>query len=180
MRNLASSRGVRSRFQHARVGGLRVALTIAMTLALLPLSSAWAGDKTGPTYRRNRGQIAWQQTAFGDFATEKEFGKAVAKARRNKVLARNARGNWEIHFIAFMRTAPKATKVNLVWYRLGKKREQVDFTEFTVPANEPTLQASAKLLSAQGFKVGDKLEGRVTRLIKGRETVYARCRLTLK
>lgn len=180
MRNLASSRGVRSRFHNALVGGLGVALTVAVAFALLPFSSAWAGDKTGPTYRRNRGQIAWQQTAFGDFATEKEFSKAVAKARRNKALKRNARGNWEIHFIAFMRTAPKATKVNLVWYRLGKKREQVDFTEFTVPANEPTLQASAKLLSAQGFKVGDQLEGRVTRLIKGRETVYARCRLTLK
>ena len=180
MRNLASSRGVRSRYRPTLAGGLRYAGAIVLTLALLPQSPAWAGDKTGPTYRRNRGKVVWQQTAFGDFATEKSFGKAVAKARRNKVLKKNARGNWEIHFIAFMRKAPRATKVNLVWYRLGKKREQVDFTEFTVPATEPTLQASAKLLSAQGFKVGDRLEGRITRLIKGRETVYARCRLTLK
>lgn len=147
--------------------------------ALLNPSEALAGEK-GPTYRRNRGRIVWQAKPFASFGTEKEFGKLVRKARRNKVLQKNAKGRWTIHFIAFLRQAPKASQVNLVWYRLGKKREQVDFTEFTVPPQGVTLQASAKLSPTVGFKSGDRLEGRVTRLIGGKEKVYARCRLKLK
>jgi hypothetical protein len=137
-------------------------------------------EKRGPTYRRNRGRLVWQPTAFAAFSTEKEFTKLVGKARRNKVLKKNAKGRWQIHFIAFLRSAPKASKINLVWYRLGKKREQVDFTEFTVPPEGVTLQAKATLTPTVGFKAGDRLEGRVTRLIGGKEKVYARCRLTLK
>ncbi|PID38441.1 MAG: hypothetical protein CSA65_04930 [Proteobacteria bacterium] len=155
-------------------------LTTALVFGALLQPRDALAEKKGPTYRRNRGRIVWQAKAFATFGTEKEFGKLVRKARRNKALKKNAKGRWSLHFIAFLRSAPKASQVNLVWYRLGKKREQVDFTEFTVPPDGVTLQASATLSPTAGFKVGDRLEGRVTRLISGKEKVYARCRLTLK
>ncbi len=167
-----------AKHSHPRVKAALWTLALASSLVFAGLATA--GAKRGPTYRRNRGHIVWQATAFASFSTEKEFSKIVKKARRNKVLKRNAKGKWIFHFIAFMRSTPKADKVNLVWYRLGKKREQVDFTEFTVPPNEATLQAQAKLIPAVGFKAGDRLEGRITRLIAGKEKVYARCRVTLK
>jgi hypothetical protein len=161
----------------ARVS-IGLGLVGSLVVGLLP-SVADAG-KAGPTYLRNRGRIVWQQQAFAGFSTEKEFGKLVTKARRNTVLTKDAKGNWPFHFIAFLKKAPKASKVNLVFYRLGKKREQVDFTEFAVPPKERTLQASATLKSLAGFKPNDRLEARVTRLVNGREIVYARCRLRLK
>ena len=104
----------------------------------------------------------------------------VRKARRSKTLKANAKGRWTLHFIAFLRKAPGAGKVNLVWYRLGKKREQVDFTEFTVSPEAVTLQSKATLSPTAGFKAGDRVEGRITRIIGGKEKVYARCRIKLK
>lgn len=155
-------------------------LTLAGALVLAAWPQRVEAEKPGPTYRRYRSKIIWQSTAFDAFSTEKEFGKVVSKARRNKVLKRNAKGNWPFHFIAFLKSAPRATKLNLVWYRLGKKKEQVDFTEFTVPPDGITLQAQATLKTLMGFKKGDSLEARVTRLIGGREKVYASCRVVLK
>jgi len=153
---------------------------VAIISCGLLVAGTAAANKPGRTYRANRGRIVFQQTPFASFSTEKQFRKIVRKARRNKVLRRGKGGTWVFHFIAFMRRAPKATKVNLVWYRRGKKREQVDYTEFTVPPNEVTLQAKTTLSDAQGFKPGDRLEARVTRLVNGREKIYARCRLKLK
>ncbi|MBW2733000.1 MAG: hypothetical protein JRH20_11460 [Deltaproteobacteria bacterium] len=161
---------------------LRPMATISLVVMLL--FAGWAetasAEKPGPTYRRHRSRIVWQPQAFESFSTEKEFSKIIAKARRSKVLKRDAKGLWPFHFIAFLKSKPRATKLTLVWYRLNKKREQVDFTEFTVPADGLTLQAQLMLKPLMGFKSGDRLEARVTRLVGGREKVYASCRITLK
>ena len=155
-------------------------LIIGFGLFIATADANAAKDGPGPTYRRNRGRIVFQEAAFTAFGTEKELTKLVNKARLNKTLRKAKSGNWELHFLAFMRKAPGAAKVNLVWYKLGKKREQVDFTEFTMPPTSVTLRAKARLMPAQGFKAGDRLEGRITRLVGGKEKVFAKCRLTLK
>lgn len=146
----------------------------------LTFSAQLFAKKQGVTYRKNKGVIVWQPEAFAGFSSEKEFSRIVKKARRHKVLRADASGSWSMHFIAFLKQPPRSTKLNLVWYRQGKKREQVDFTEFTVNASSRTLQAQATLSQMSGFKKGDVLEGRITRLIGGKEKVYARCKLKLK
>jgi len=157
-----------------------VAASLLGLAALLALPTAASADRKSPTYRRNRGRVVVKSTPFASFSTEKQFAKIVRQARRTKTLKANARGRWKVHFIAFLRTAPGATKVNVVWYKLRPKREQVDYTEFTVPADQLTLKAKLTLSPTQGFKAGQKLEMRVTRLIGGREKVYARTRVTLR
>lgn len=157
-------------------------LPLLLAFALLApgqLAAQSKDDKKGPVYRRNRGVLIFSDKPFVTPDTTKAFGKMVRKARRAKVLKADASGKWTFHFIAFLKRAPRADKVNLVWYRLGKKREQVDFTEFVVTPDEVTLQAKAKLSSAI-FNRGDRLEARITRLIGRKEVVYARCRLQLQ
>ena len=159
---------------------MRKLVTLGIAVALVGGGGVAEAKELGKTYRRNRGKIAFQAEPFGTFSTEAEFGAHVAKVRRNKTLPRDKKGNWTIHFIAFMSANPGATKVNLVWYKTGRKREQVDFTEFVVPADERTLQATSTVVPAVGFKPGDKVELRVTRIVRGKEKVYARCKLTLR
>ena len=130
-------------------------------------------------YGQNRGRIVFQASAFSDFSTEKAFVEAMRKARRNKNLARGPEGGWPMHFVAFLKKPPGAKTVNLVWYRRAKRWEQVDYVEYVVPPGERVLKAKA-VLSSEQFKAGDKLEARITRLVKGRERVLARVRLTLK
>lgn len=164
-----------------RRGSLPLLLVIAASLLLMPgaLSAQSKEEKKGPVYRQNRGVIVFTSQAIQTPGDTEAFAKIVREARRKKTLEADAKGNWTFYFIAFLKHAPRADKVNLVWYRLGKKREQVDYTEFVVQSDEVTLQAKATLNSVM-FKRGDKLEARVTRLIGRREVVYARCRLELR
>jgi hypothetical protein len=157
---------------------LRLLGWVVVVTQCVALSASAASD---PTWRRFRGQIVFQSTPFADFDTSKAFTAMVAKARRNKSLARDSKGTWNLHFIAFMRSAPGADKVNLVWYkRKGRKFEQTDYTEFVVPPNEVTLKAKLRLTEALGYQPGDTYELRLTRLLGGKEKVYAKCRITLK
>ncbi|MFH1131699.1 MAG: hypothetical protein V1754_10210 [Pseudomonadota bacterium] len=134
-----------------------------------------------PTSRRNRGVIVYQSKEFESFSTEKQFAKIISRARRQNTLQRDANGSWPFHFMAFMKTAPGSTNVNLVWYKLGKgKPEQIDFTEFTVSPNELTLRAQSVIRPEQGFTTGSQYEARITRLVDGKEVVYARCKVKLK
>lgn len=152
--------------------GVVVTLSVATSAAQTP-------EDKGPTYRRNRGQIVFSETKLDPPASEKDFAALVRKARRKATLTA-AEGQWGFHFIAFLREPPRADKVNLVWYRFaGRKAEQVDYVEFVVPPTGVTLRAQTVLSKAQ-FNEGDRLEGRITRIIGGKEKVYARCKLTLK
>jgi len=143
-------------------------------------SAAQTPEEKGPTYRQNRGQIVFSEAKLVTPGTEQEFAALVRKARRQTTLTLGADGQWSFNFIAFLREPPRADKVTLVWYRFaGRKSEQVDYVEFVVPATGVTLRAQAALSKAE-FNTGDRLEARVTRIIDGKEKVYARCKLTLK
>ena len=139
-----------------------------------------AQGEAGKTYRRFRGQIVYQAKPFASFDSEATFMDLVRKASKQKQLTRSAKGNWTLHFLAFLRSAPKHKRVNLVWYRLGKRRpEQVDFTAFTMSPRERTLRGQVTVTADQGFAPNQTYELRLTRLVRGREKVYARCRITL-
>ncbi|MCC6748768.1 MAG: hypothetical protein IT371_14000 [Deltaproteobacteria bacterium] len=157
-----------------------IAVTVALAFHSSPGAVAHAGDETGPTYRRHRGQIVFQGEEFPAVDDEKSLAELVKKAKRNKALEKDKDGNWRFNFIAFLSSAPGANKVNLVWFSLGKKTEQIDYTEFSVPPSEVILRAKSVLIGAQGFASGGKYEARITRVIGGKEKVYARCRLSLQ
>lgn len=145
------------------------------------LAPSVAGAETSPTLKKNRGAIVFQSEPFAAWDSEESFAKVVAAARANKMLERQQDGSWGVHLMAFLKQPPGSKHVNLVWYRReGKRYAQVDFTKLVVSPAEVMLSAASTLTEAQGFKPGDVLEARITRLVGRKEIVYARCQLKLK
>lgn len=90
-------------------------------------------------------------------------------------------GQWTINFVAFLKRAAGAKLVQLVFYDAAVKEHQ--------PVNNFPIstQAKAKILAAavsfgpdQGFVAGHQYHVLITRLIGGKEQVYARTTLKLK
>ncbi len=104
--------------------------------------------------------------------------------------------SWKVHFVAHLKKSPGSPDVNIVFYELGQAAKQAgreaDKTA-KADAREPvqaypikTKQTATMLISEvtlkkeEGFKVGSKYQVLITRLINGKEEVYARTTLELK
>jgi hypothetical protein len=112
-------------------------------------------------------------TSAGDF--EHTLKKQATQTLESK------NDQWTLYFVAFLKHAPGAPEVQLVFY------------DTAVKAHEPTnafpiaTQSSAKVLASsvsfgadQGFKPGHKYNVLITRLVHGKEDIYAHSTLTLK
>jgi hypothetical protein len=108
-----------------------------------------------------------------------DFEKEAKKKQIQSLSKTNEQ--WTLYFLAFLKKAAGSKQVQLVFYDTAEK------------AHEPTnafpiqTQPSAKILASsvtftgdQGFKAGHKYNVLVTRLVGGKEDVYARTTLTLK
>ena len=125
------------------------------------------------------GKILYDSKAFPEGGTT-EFKKALRKASARAELAKDGEA-WNFHFLAVFRKAPGATSVNLVFYDVtGGKREYVNVFEIQLSADQTTLLSQVVLQPAQGFVSGKKYKALVTRLIAGKEKVYAKSVVKLK
>ena len=87
---------------------------------------------------------------------------------------------WKIFLVAYLNKVAGSTEVNLVFYDVtGGKREQVNAFPVATKASAKILASSIEISEEQGFKAGHKYQVLVTRLIGGKEVVYARTVLTL-
>ena len=77
--------------------------------------------------------------------------------------------------MVFLNARAGADKINIVYYDLSKKHEQVDFTEVGVKPDQKIVQLNGQAVSKEmGFVKGHKYDVRATRLIGGKEKVYAK------
>jgi hypothetical protein len=109
--------------------------------------------------------------------------------------------SWKVHFIAHLKKSPGSPDVNIVFYEIGQAAKQAGKEAEKAPpkpvakadAREPvqaypikTKQTATMLISEvtlkkeEGFKPGVKYQVLITRLINGKEEVYARTSLELK
>lgn len=163
------------------VGGAGLAAAVTMLVIVIGHTGPAQAAKD-PTYLANRGKIVFQAKPFGKLDDADRYTEAIKRARRNKTLEAAKEGTWALHFIAFLSRPPGARKLNLVFYRAGGKQSPpVDYVEYDIgDAKAVMLQASATLTAANGFKVGDRIDAHITRLVNGREKRFASCRLTLR
>jgi hypothetical protein len=83
--------------------------------------------------------------------------------------------------MVFLKEAAGADKINVVYYDVTKKREQVNFSEVDVKPDQKMAQLNGITVSKDlGFVQGHKYEVLATRLVGGKEKVYAKTTLTLK
>lgn len=111
---------------------------------------------------------------------------AELKSAQRCVLTKEADAEaWKVYLVAHLNRAPGAEEVNIVFYEQvppvpGRVREPVQAYPIPIRRDAKVTLASLEIKPEDGFKVGHKYEIRLTRLINGREDVYARTTLELK
>jgi hypothetical protein len=126
-----------------------------------------------------KGKIYVSDVEFGSYGSEKEMAGAIK--RQSKTTIKEEGGTWPLNFMVFLNAAPGADKINIVYYDLSKKNEQVDFTEVSVKPDQKIIQLNGQAASKEkGFVKGHRYDIRATRLIGGKEKVFAKATITLK
>ena len=87
-----------------------------------------------------------------------------------------------MNLMVFMKEPPDATTINIVYYDISARpREQVNFSEVAVQPAQKIVQLNGVAISKDlGFVKGHKYEVLATRMIGGKEKVYAKGLVTLK
>lgn len=111
---------------------------------------------------------------------------AELRAAQRCALSKQAEDDgWRIHLVAHMSRPPGAEEVNIVFYdqtppKPGQQREAVQAYPIRTKKDTKVMLATLEIKPEDGFKVGNRYNVLITRLINGREDVYARTTLELK
>lgn len=151
--------------------------TLILSTAVLAL--ALAALAPGQAHAQAKGKIYVSDVEYGSYASEKDMARALKV--QSKTTIKGEGDAWPINLMVFLNAAPGADKINIVYYDLSKKNEQVDFTEVGVKPDQKIIQLNGQVLSKEkGFVKGHRYDIRATRLIGGKEKVYAKATITLK
>jgi hypothetical protein len=155
-----------------------VALLVVVGAAGLASPPPAAADDSG-AWRANKGRIFVSDTEFGQGYTSD--GAMVSAMKKQSKTAIKGGGNWTLNFMVFLKEAPGASSVNIVYYDVSGKRDQVNYSEVSVKPDQKIIQLNGVAISKDlGFVKGHKYEVLATRLIGGKEKVYAKANFTLK
>jgi len=138
-----------------------------------------AAEDSG-AWRANKGRIFVSDTEFGQgYASD---GAMVSAMKKQSKTAIKGDGNWTLNFMVFLKEAPGANSVNIVYYDISAKpREQVNYSEVSVKPDQKIIQLNGVAVSKDlGFVKGHKYDVLATRIIGGKEKVYAKTTVTLK
>jgi hypothetical protein len=129
-----------------------------------------------------KGQIFVSEKEFGSgYENEAAMAAAFKKQSTATVEAKGEGGGWTINLAVFLKEGAGASKINIVYYDSSAKHEQVNFSEVDVQPNQKIVLLNGIVLSSDlGFVKGHTFEVLATRLIGGKEKVYAKGTMTLK
>ena len=154
-------------------------LAVASFVALAAPAPAAAEGDSG-AWRANKGKIFVSDTEFGQgYASDGAMVSAMRKQSRSAI---KGDGAWTLNFMVFLKEAPGATSVNIVYYDISAKpREQINYSEVSVKPDQKIIQLNGVAVSKDlGFVKGHKYDVLATRIIGGKEKIYAKTTLTLK
>jgi hypothetical protein len=103
-------------------------------------------------------------------------------AKKKQVHALEKSGDqWTLYFLAFLKKTTGAKEVQLVFYDTAVKGHEPtnNFPIQTQPGAK-ILSSSVSFTADQGFKPGHTYNVLVTRLVGGKEDIYARSTIVLK
>ena len=159
--------------------GATAALALTLLAGLVSAPSAAAEGDSG-AWRANKGRIFVSDTEFGQgFASDGAMISAMKKQAKSAI---RGDGAWTLNFMVFLKEAPGATTVNIVYYDISAKpREQVNYSEVSVKPDQKIIQLNGVAVSKDlGFVKGHKYDVLATRIIGGKEKIYAKTTVTLK
>lgn len=145
-------------------------------LALFLLSTT-AHAQSAAAYKKYRGKIVVSQTEI-----PANFSVADLKKLGTTALASGQGGTWEMFFVGFMSKAPGRTPINLVFYDVTEKgkREYVSAKEINIDAGSNILLSSVTLSEDDSLNKNHTYDVMLAVMQGGKETVFARTKLTLK
>jgi len=149
------------------------ALVVGGTLLLAAPSKAHA--------QAMKGKVVVSDAEFGTgFGSDADMMKAVKKQSKTTIKGEN--GTWTLNLMVFLNAAPGADTINIVYYDVSvKPRDQVNFSEVKVQPTQKIVQVNGVSISKDlGFVKGHKYDVLATRIIGGKEKVYAKGTVTLK
>jgi hypothetical protein len=125
------------------------------------------------------GKIVVSDVEWGSYGSEKEMNSALKKQGKTTF---KGDGAWNLNMMVFLGSGAGGDKINIVYYDTSKKpAEQVNFSEVGVKPDQKIVQVNGLAISKDmGFVKGHKYEVRATRLVGGKEKVYAKTTITLK
>jgi hypothetical protein len=152
-----------------RLSGLGVGLA-ALVLALVTLAPRAA--------QAQKGKIVVSEQEFGSYGSDKEMTQAIKKLGKTTF---KGDGSWTLNFMVFLNAAPGANQINIVYYDVTGKRSQVNFSEVGVKPDQKIVLLNGQTISKEmGFQKGHRYDVLATRLVGGKEKVYAKGTITLK
>jgi hypothetical protein len=128
-----------------------------------------------------KGKVVISDHEFGmGFNSDAALLAAVRKQGKSTLKSDN--GAWTLNLMVFLKEPAGAASLNIVYYDVSvKPRDQVNFSEVQVQPTQIIVQINGVAISKDlGFVKGHKYEVLATRLIHGKEKVYARGAVTLK
>ncbi|MBC8133924.1 MAG: hypothetical protein H7X95_13145 [Deltaproteobacteria bacterium] len=152
-----------------------------LTLCLAVVTPFTAGIAHADGWQGMKGKIVISDAEFGTgYASDAQMVSAVRK--QAKTVIKGDGGAWTMNLMVFLKEPAGTTSINIVYYDVSvKPRDQVNFSEVTVQASQRIVQVNGVAISKDlGFVKGHKYEVLATRLIGGKEKVYAKGVVTLK
>ncbi len=175
------------RLHHSVVSGFALALGLGFGAGLLPAESL-----AGPSGSAAAGGCPGGGVPGTITVTEKMVEPANASiaaelksAQRCSLTKAAEDDGWRINLVAHLSRPPGAEEVNIVFYdqappKPGQQREAVQAYPIRAKKDARVMLATLEIKPEDGFKAGSKYNVLITRLINGREDVYARTTLELK
>ena len=144
---------------------------LVVTLApKMAAADAWSGQK-GRIYVSDSEYLSGYPSDAAMIAGMKKQSKTAFKGD----------GIWNLNLMIFLKEPAGGEKVNVVYWDVTKKKEQIDYTEVAVKADQKIVQLNGVGLSKErGFVKGHRYDIVVTRIIGGKEKVYAKTTISLK
>jgi hypothetical protein len=152
------------------VGLTVVGLAFVVLAPRAASADAWSGQK-GKIFVSDSEYVAGYASDAAMVSGMKKQSKTTFKGD----------GIWNLNLMIFLREPAGADKVNVVYWDVTKKREQIDYTEVAVKPDQKIVQLNGVGLSKErGFVKGHRYDIVVTRIIGGKEKVYAKTTISLK
>jgi hypothetical protein len=182
MRFIPTSPPARGPARAARTArALLIAVGTALAIAAGLVSPQPAAAEDSGAWRANKGRIFVSDTEFGQGYTSDGAMVQAMKKQSKTAIANQGGGNWTLNFMVFLKEAPGANTVNIVYYDVTGKRDQVNYSEISVKPDQKIIQLNGVSISKDlGFVKGHKYDVLATRIIGGKEKVYAKATFTLK
>lgn len=158
---------------------MRMTAGILAALVFLAASPAARGDAASAAWKKYKGQIIVSDGPIPGYSSDRDMIDGLRKLNKTTLTKKADAEAWAFSFMGFLSKKVSAGPINLVFYKVtGGKREYMSNKEINVDSDSNIVQADIEVSEEDNITAGNKYDVVLGRMVNGRETVYARTKLT--